>query len=151
MKARTKEGIRPIGLYPQIHGTGSTRNSWQDRPGSPCKIRSSFPISPALSAGSIHHPLRRPKISREEEVELAAKVRDRDYMAHSQAKESFATQSEKVNALKKQIDQAAEKLAEGIREPLPESGRTAALAEINRREAEAAAARKKAAKDSMHD
>ena len=111
-----------------------------------------LPDQPCPVCGSIHHPAPRrleEDVPSQEEVELAAKVRDRDYMAHSQAKESFAAQSEKVNALKKQIDQAAEKLAEGIQEPLPESGRTAALAEINRREAEAAAARKKAAQDAF--
>ena len=68
---------------------------------------------------------------------------------HTRRQGSFAAQSERVNALKKQIGREAEKLAEGIKEPLPESGRTAALAKINRREAEAAAARKKAAKDSI--
>ena len=112
-----------------------------------------LPDQPCPVCGSIHHPAPRrleEDVPSQEEVEQAAKVRDRDYTAHSQAKESFAAQSEKVSALKKQIDQAAEKLAEGIKEPLPESGRTAALAGINRREAEAAAARKKAAKDSMH-
>ncbi|MBR3186464.1 MAG: AAA family ATPase [Lachnospiraceae bacterium] len=112
-----------------------------------------LPNQPCPVCGSIHHPTPRrleEDVPSQEEVEQAAKVRDRDYTAHSQAKESFAAQSEKVSALKKQIDQAAEKLAEGIKEPLPESGRTAALAGINRREAEAAAARKKAAKDSMH-
>ena len=111
-----------------------------------------LPDQPCPVCGSIHHPAPRrleEDVPSQEEVEQAAKVRDRDYTAHSQAKESFAAQSEKVSALKKQIDQAAEKLAEGIKEPLPESGRTAALAGINRREAEAAAARKKAAKDSI--
>ena len=111
-----------------------------------------LPNQPCPVCGSIHHPAPRrleEDVPSQEEVEQAAKVRDRDYTAHSQAKESFAAQSEKVSALKKQIDQAAEKLAEGIKEPLPESGRTAALAKINRREAEAAAARKKAAKDAI--
>lgn len=111
-----------------------------------------LPNQPCPVCGSIHHPAPRrleEDVPSQEEVEQAAKVRDRDYTAHSQAKESFAAQSEKVNALKKQIGREAEKLAEEIKEPLPESGRTAALAKINRREAEAAAARKKAAKDSI--
>ena len=111
-----------------------------------------LPDQPCPVCGSIHHPAPRrleEDVPSQEEVEQAAKVRDRDYTAHSQAKESFAAQSEKVNALKKQIGREAEKLAEGIKEPLPESGRTAALAKINRREAEAAAARKKAAKDAI--
>ena len=110
------------------------------------------PDQPCPVCGSIHHPAPRrleEDVPSQEEVEQAAKVRDRDYTAHSAAKESFAAQSERVNALKKQIDQASARLAEGIKEPLPESGRTAALAKINRREAEAAAARKKAAKDAI--
>ncbi len=114
----------------------------QLRPNQPCPV-----------CGSIHHPAPRrleEDVPSQEEVEQAAKVRDRDYTAHSQAKESFAAQSEKVNALKKQIDQAAARLAEGIKEPLPESGRTAALAQINRLEAEAAAARKEAAQDAIN-
>ena len=113
----------------------------QLRPNQPCPV-----------CGSIHHPAPRrleEDVPSQEEVEQAAKVRDRDYTAYSQAKESFAAQSEKVNALKKQIDQAAARLAEGIKEALPESGRTAALAQINRLQAEAAAARKEAAQDAI--
>ena len=115
----------------------------QLRPNEPCPV-----------CGSVHHPAPRKMeedVPTQETVDKAASVRDRDIAAYSEAKENHGKQSEKVKSLKDQIDQSIEKLMEGVEGPVPDSGRTAFLDEINRREHAAAVTRKNEAEAAIHE
>lgn len=112
------------------------------------------PDQPCPVCGSTHHPSPRKlekDIPTQEQVDRAAAVRDRDSKAFSGASEAWSAQAAKVSALQKQIGQTAAKLIEGMEDSIPESGRTAALKEANRREKEAADAGKKAAEKALHE
>lgn len=109
---------------------------------------------PCPVCGSLHHPAPRmaeKDVPTQDQVDQAAAVRDKDSSAFRQAENNCVAQLEKVNALKKQIEDAAEKLMEGVEETIPAIGRTAALIEINNREGNAAIAGKKGAEQAIEE